>query len=292
MIGVTNISNMGIGAAPERSIGAVLIDAGRLKPEDAEQILRVQREQGLRFGDAAKQLGLLTQGDIDFALSRQFRYSYLQVGESNVSEDLIAAYRPFSPQVEALRGLRTQLMLRWFADNSVGKALAIVSAARKEGRSFIAANLAAVFSQLGERTLLIDADFRNPSQHKLFGVDNRVGLSELLSDRAGAEAVQRIPSLLNLSMLPSGTLPPNPQELLGRPRFRELLDELAVDRDVILVDCPAAADTADSLTIAQRAGAALVVARKGSARMRGVQALCESLSQSSAAMVGAVLNDF
>jgi chain length determinant protein tyrosine kinase EpsG len=289
---VANISNIGIGTGAERSIGAVLIQAGRLKPEQAEQILRLQREQGLRFGDAAMQLGFLTQGDIDFALSRQFDYPYLQPGESNVSEDVIAAYRPFSPQVETLRGLRTQLMLRWFADGPVRKALAIVSEARKEGRSFIAANLAVVFSQLGERTLLIDGDLRNPSQHKLFGVDNRVGLSELLSGRAGIEAVQRIPSLLNLSVLPSGALPPNPQELLARPRFKELLHELAVDRDVILVDCPASADTADSQTIAQRTGAALIVARKGSARMKRVQALCDNLIQSRAVVVGAVLNDF
>jgi chain length determinant protein tyrosine kinase EpsG len=289
---VENISNIGIGTGAERSIGAILIQADRLKPEEAEQILRLQREQGLRFGDAAMQLGFLTQGDIDFALSRQFDYPYLQPGESNVSEDVIAAYRPFSPQVETLRGLRTQLMQRWSADGPVRKALAIVSEARKEGRSFIAANLAVVFSQLGERTLLIDGDLRNPSQHKLFGVDNRVGLSELLSSRAGIEAVQSIPSFLNLSMLPSGALPPNPQELLARPRFKELLHELAVDRDVILVDCPAAADIADSQTIAQRTGAALIVARKGSARMKRVQALCDNLIQSRAVVVGAVLNAF
>src|SRR3990172_66679 len=82
----------------ERSIGAILIDAGKLTPEDAERILRRQREQGLRFGDAATKLGLITQADIEFVLSRQFDYPYLLRGQSEVSEDLVAAYTPFTPQ--------------------------------------------------------------------------------------------------------------------------------------------------------------------------------------------------
>ena len=119
----------------DRSIGAILIDAGRLKVEAAESILRLQREQGLRFGDAAIQLGLLTKEDIDFAIARQFDYPYLLRGQSAVSEDLVAAYAPFTPQVEALRALRSQLMLRWFDADVSHKALAVVSAERKEGRS-------------------------------------------------------------------------------------------------------------------------------------------------------------
>src|SRR5713101_9812386 len=79
----------------ERSIGAILIINGRLRLEGAESILRLQREQGLRFGDAAIQLGLLTQADIEFALSRQFDYPYLLRGESGVSEQVITAYEPF-----------------------------------------------------------------------------------------------------------------------------------------------------------------------------------------------------
>src|SRR3990172_1808625 len=175
----------------QQSIGAILIDVGKLTPEDAERILRLQREQGLRFGEAATQLGLVTQADIDFAISRQFDYPYLLHGHSEVSEEVIAAYTPFSPQVEALRALRSQLMVRWFDTDPAHKALAIVSAAPNEGRSFVAANLAVVFSQLGEHTLLIDTDMRNPCQHKLFSLDNRAGLSAVLSGRGGPEVIQR-----------------------------------------------------------------------------------------------------
>jgi protein-tyrosine kinase len=278
--------------ATERSIGGVLIHAGRLRPEDAEQILRLQREKGLRFGEAAKELGLLTQADIEFALSRQFDYPYLQRGESKVSEEIVAAYAPFSSQAETLRAVRSQLMLRWFDNDPARKALAIISAARKEGRSYIAANLAVVFSQLGERTLLIDADLRHARQHKFFGLEDRAGLSAVLSGRAGLEAIQRIPALLNLSVLPAGVLPPNPQELLARPLFAQLLHELPAHFDIILLDSPAAAETSDAQTLAVRAGAALIVARRNAARLWRVRGISDSMLQAKATIVGAVFNDF
>jgi chain length determinant protein tyrosine kinase EpsG len=277
---------------PDRSIGAVLVSAGRLRPEDAQQILRLQSEKGLRFGDAGKALGLLSHADIEFALSRQFDYSYLRRGESRVSEEVIAAYEPFSPKVDSLRALRSQLMLRWFDYEPARKALAIVSAARGEGRSFIAANLAVLFAQLGKRTLLIDADMRNPRQHELFGLDNRAGLAAVLSGRAGPETVQSIPSLHHLSVLPAGNPPPNPLELLARPVFAELLHQLALQLDVILLDSPAAAETADAQALAVRASAALIVARINATRLWRVQGVSDNVSQVKATIVGTVLNDF
>lgn len=274
-----------------RAIGAILIDAGRLTPDGAERILRAQRDGGLRFGDAAISLGLLKESDIQFALSRQFDYPFLQPGESTVSDEVIAAYRPFTRQVEELRALRSQLMLRWFDAESERKTLSIVSPERGEGRSFIAANLAVVFSQLGERTLLIDADMRNPRQHTLFAVSNRVGLSETLAGRGGPEAVQRVPALLDLCVLPAGAVPPNPQELLSRPGFSQLLAQLARDFDVILIDTPAGAEYADAQTIAVRASGALMVARKNVSRASRLRRLADELVTASATVVGSVMNE-
>jgi chain length determinant protein tyrosine kinase EpsG len=281
-----------VGSRDGRAIGAVLVDAGRLKIEDAERILRLQSEQQLRFGDAALRLGLLRQADIDFALARQFDFPYLERGQSAISEEVVAAYAPFSPEVEAIRALRSQLVLRWFATAPVHKALAIVSGERREGRSFIAANLAVAFAQLGERTLLIDADMRYPSQHRLFGVENRTGLSAVLAGRSGPDAVQRIPLLRNLSLLPAGAVPPNPQELLARPAFAQLLQQLTPQLDVILLDTPAASETADAQIAAVRCGAALIVARKHAARKWQVQGLSDTVAQARATIVGAVLNSY
>lgn len=278
--------------AGNRSIGAILIDAGRLKAQDAEQILRLQRERELPFGDAAVQLGLLTQADIDFALSRQFSYPYLLRGQSAVSEEVVAAYAPFTAPVESLRALRSQLMLRWFGTDPEHKALAVVSSQHREGRSFMASNLAVVFSQLGARTLLIDADLRNPCQHRLFGIDNRVGLSALLSGRGGREAIHRIPALLDLSVLPAGARAPNPSELVARPVFRRLVREFAKDFDVILFDTSPAGENSDALNVSICAGSALIVVRKNAARLWQVRGIADGATQSSVTLVGTVLNDY
>ena len=127
-------------ATGDRHIGAILIDSGKLTLADAERILRLRKDEGLRFGDAAIKLGLLTESDVAFALARQYDYPYLVTGDGEVSSELIAAYQPFSPQVEALRALRSQLMLRWFTGDPEHKALAIVSPGRREGRSGLAAS--------------------------------------------------------------------------------------------------------------------------------------------------------
>jgi len=274
-----------------RSIGVILIDSGRLSADNAERILRLQKEKGKRFGDAAIELGLLTEDDIRFALSSQFDYPYLPIGDNSLSHELVAAYKPSSPVVEQLRALRSQLMLRWFDAEAQRKALAIVSPGNGEGRSFIAANLAIVFSQLGERTLLIDADLRTPRQHELFKLGNNAGLSGLLAGRANAEAVVRVPSLLGLSILPAGAIPPNPQELLGRPAFIETLLSLSRDFDVVIIDTPAASAYADAQTIAVRAGAALMLARKNRSSLPDMAQITSSLQQSGATLVGSVLND-
>jgi len=288
MNAMTENSNTGSG----RSIGAILIDSGRLNTDAAERILKLQKEQGLRFGDAAIQLGLLTEADIQQALSRQYDYPYLIPGDANVSEEVVAAFKPFSPIVEQLRALRSQLMLRWFDADIGHKTLAVVSAGRGEGRSFTAANLAVVFSQLGERTLLIDADLRNPRQHQLFHLQNKLGLSSLLAGRAElAEAVIRIPGLIDLSVLPAGAIPPNPQELLGRSVFSALIATVAGQYDVVVVDTPAGAEIADSQTIATRTRGALVVARKDFSSAPAMRAFVSSLQHGGVAVVGSVLNN-
>ena len=285
-----NLDFRPVGFRAEQRIGKLLLDAGKLTPDDAEKVLRLQKDKGLRFGEAAKQLGFITDADIQQALGRQFDYPYLQPGDADVSQELVAAYSPFSSQVEALRGLRSQLMLRWFADDR--KALAIVGSSAGDGASYTAANLAVVFSQLGERTLLIDADLRTPRQHDVFKLHNRQGLSDVLAGKAGLEAIERIPAFIDLSVLPAGTTVPNPQELLGRPALVELLERLGAHYDVILLDTSPAAMGADTQTVTARAGGALMVARKNHTRLNAADALKEQLAAAGAEVVGTVLNEY
>ena len=263
-----------------------------LQAQDIERVLAASRDKGVRFGEAARALGVATGAEIERALARQFGLACVAPGAAALSEELAAAYEPTGPQAEALRAVRDQLLLRWLERKPESRALAILSAARGEGRSFIAANLAVVFSQLGSRTLLIDADLRNPRQHRIFGLENRIGLSALLSGRAAPhEALERIASLPNLTVLPAGAPPPNPQDLLARPAFAQLLRQLGAQSDVVLIDSPPAGASTDAQTIAVRAGAALVVVRRHSSRLWRVQGISASVGEAQARIVGAVLNE-
>ena len=271
-------------------IGALLVDSGKISQEDADRIMRMQRESGIRFGDAAVKLGLITPANIERALTQQFEFPYLIPGTSGLSGELVTAYAPFDSKAEVFKGVRSQLMLRWFNIDLGNKHLAIVSPCRGEGRSYLAANLAIVFSQLGERTLLVDADMRNPRQHAIFDLDNRVGLSSLLAGRAETDIIQRILPFADLSVLPAGPIPPNPQELLGRPIFRKLLGGLTKDYDVIILDTPAGADNADAQAIATCAGGAFAVARRHRTPARTLKAFASQLAGSGTTLVGAVIN--
>lgn len=275
-----------------RFIGAILVDAGKLTLEEVERIVQIQREEGLRFGEAATKLGLIREGDLQQALAHQFDYPYLMPGEGEISPEVIAAYHPFDRRVEALRALRAQITLRWLNVEEGGKALSVVGSERGEGRSYLAANLAVVYSQLGERTLLIDADMRNPRQHQLFKVDNRSGLSAILSGRGEMESIQRVPAFRELSIIPAGALPPNPQELLARSYFPRLLDELAKEYNVIIVDTPAGARVADAQFACRGTRAALMVVRRNQTRIRAAHRFIDELTTAKVKILGAVLNEF
>ncbi len=271
----------------ERTLGRILLEQGKLDPQAAEQVLRLQKDKNLRFGEAAVELGLVSEADMRQALALQFDYPYLHAGESGYSTDLVAAYDPFSPQVEALRALRTQLMLRWFAGN---KALAVVGVDDETSASRLSANLAVVFSQLGERTLLIDANLRGPQVSGLFKLDNRMGLSDILADRADLTAITRIPEFVDLSVLPAGTQAPNPAELLARPNQGGLLEALSGSFDVILVATPPASQASDFQAVAARTRGALISVRKNQTRLDDVVGVKTMLAAAGAEVVGAVLN--
>ena len=277
------------GREAAQSIGALLVGAGHLAPENVQRILDYQKKAGLLFGEAGVAMGLLDEEDVQRALALQFGQTCL-APDSGLGSELIAATDPNCAAVEHLRALRSQLMLRWFENDARQAALAVVSPGSGEGRSYITANLAVLFSQLGRRTLLIDADLRRPRQHHIFGLPGRMGLSSVLAGRAGWDAVCEIKALPGLWVLPAGAIPPNPQELLARPGFAKLIQALRASYDVILVDTPAAENCADASTIATRAGAALMLACRDATSVPRVASLAEDLRQFGVTIVGAVLN--
>lgn len=277
----------------KRSIGAILVDAGVLTIENAYRIIELQREKKIRFGEAAQALGLISEGDIRYALSYQYKYSYLPRSSGKLTnEELVAAYKPFSHEVDQLRAIRSQLMLRWFSKEQDHGMLAILGAGRAEGGSYLAANLAIVFAQMGERTLLIDADMRAPRQHALFQLNNQLGFSSLLAGRSDlASAVMRISYIENLDVLPAGPKPPNPQELLNRPTLNELFQYVRKAYDIVLIDTSSLSSGADALIVAAKAGAALAVARANETKLTAYTEMISELKRSNINVVGSVLNN-
>ena len=274
----------------DSSIGGLLLESGKITPENAERVLRMQKELGIRFGEAAQRLGLINEADIQEVLARQFDYPYLQPGAGKFSDKLVAAYQPFSQQVERLRAVRSQLMLRWMARGH--KSLVIAGVTPGDGASLFAANLAIVFSQLGEHTLLVDANLRAPAQHTIFNLSGRAGLSDMLAGRAEREAIAKIDSFVDLSVLGAGTLPPNPQELLSRANFGALARDLEAQADVVLYDASAFSIGSDALALASRIGGVLLVVRKNHTNLADVHATVEQLAQTGAQVVGSVLVEF
>ena len=277
----------------DQSMGGILIDLGKLDSEDVDRIISHQRDKGLYFGEAAVELDLVDQEDILQALSIQFGYTYDR-NEEGLSKEMVMAYSPFGEQAEELRAIRSQLLNNWLRPEQ--KTLAIVSPESKEGRSYIAANLALAFSQLGRPTLLIDADLRSPRQHAMFNFTRRLGLSMLLAGRVRVEDLDVLPDQISnfqhLWVLGCGAIPPNPVELLSKGTFSLILKELKKYFDFIIIDTPPATYRADVVSIASVAGSALLVARGGQSKIEDTKNLMSVLAEARVKVVGAVLNQY
>ncbi|MFM9916807.1 MAG: polysaccharide biosynthesis tyrosine autokinase [Rhizobacter sp.] len=277
----------------DRSIGQFIREVRNLDDEQIEQILIYQRNHNLRFGEAAIALKLASSNDVLWALSRQFHYPYATEGDVvGFDDELIAAIDPFSDQAEIFRDIRSQLLAGVMSgDKPHQRSLAVLSPSVGDGKTFFAANLAVTFSQLEGRTLLVDADMRTPRLHRLFGVSDRAGLSGILAGHTEAEVIQQIHALPNLYLLPVGTVPPNPLELLQRPAFGLLMHELCAKFDHVIVDTPAASHGADARVLAARCGAALVMGRRGKTQMDALQSLISQVHKNQVKFAGVMIND-
>jgi protein-tyrosine kinase len=276
----------------DRSIGEIIGRTKQLEHEQVEKILNYQKETGLRFGEAAVALGFVSNDDVLFALAQQFHYPYSPVDRQKLNPELVTAAQPFSKQAEAFRAIRGQVLLRAFPEGAPKNALAVISANTADGKTFFAANLAIVLAQLGGRVLLVDGDMRGPRQHEVFGVENSLGLSGVLSGRAEQQVIRQIPDLPSLYLLPGGAVPPNPIELVERPAFGLLIKELVGKFDYVLVDTPAALYGADASAIAMKCGAALCLARQGQSKIRGLQDLMATISAGSVKLAGVIMNEY
>ena len=170
------------------------------------------------------------------------------------------------------------------------KTLLVTSAVKGEGKSTVASNLAAAMAHAGERTLLIDADLRRPSLHKVFDTDNRKGLSTILGGESQHQGMICVTGVDRLDLLPSGQIPSNPSELLSGARFAALLAQLAGKYDRIVLDAPPVLGMADALVLGARCDATLLVVRADVAERRATEAAFAALVNIGARSIATVLN--
>jgi protein-tyrosine kinase len=290
---------------------SALISRFKLSPEKARAVQNLMPQESLSFVDAALRLGFITQEQIDDALvwaKRRHRESdgLVETALRKIADDhqvvlaqgemvkpgvqLILAHDPDNPRSEKIRALRTELLLLSEA-SSQANSIALLSASAGEGRSQLAAELAISFSQLGRRTLLVDADLRQPKQHILFGSTNENGLGEAISrnQKAWFHPVNGLPQL---SLLTAGALPPNPLELLSDGRFSRILQDWRKSFEFVILDTPPIKDYADGLAIATLAGRVIVVSRGQHTSYVETRAMLRRLAATQSQILGAVINHF
>jgi polysaccharide biosynthesis transport protein len=188
---------------------------------------------------------------------------------------------------EAIRQLRTNL--RFVSVDDPPRTIVMTSANPGEGKSTVAANLARVLAQSGQEVVLVDADLRRPTQGSRFGIDNGVGLTQVLAgDVPLADALQEtgVPQLL---LLPAGRIPPNPSELVGSQRMRQVIDALASDR-LVIIDAPPLLPVTDAGLLTAAADGAILVIRVGKTPKEHVRQCLRLLNNVNGHLLGSVLN--
>ena len=279
------------GAVRTKSIGELIQDARNLSADDLDRIGRYQRENDMRFGEAAIALGLADTEDVLQALAQQFKYAYADEETRKAAPELVMLNQPFGHQAEAFRAIRSQILMRTQGEKGQRRPLAVVSHDTGDGKTFFCANLAVALAQLGAKVVVIDADMRGARLDQVFGVPGGVGLSGVLSGRGGKGVVKSVPGIPNLYVIPVGVQPPNPLELVEGPSFGMLLREVSIKFDHVIVDTPAGCFGSDGVVIASRCGSALVVSRKDANKVSRLQELVSSLQAGQVRLAGVIMNE-
>ncbi len=202
---------------------------------------------------------------------------------------LITHHDPKSPVAEAFRTLRTNI--QFASPDQEIKTVLITSAGPSEGKSTINANLAITMAQAGQNVILVDADMRRPTQHKIFELTQAPGLTNILMKREGLDGGIKKTPIENLSIITSGPVPPNPSELLGSKAFKDLMGELKERADMIIFDVPPVGAVTDAQVIAPQMDGVFLLINAGVANRELVKGAKSLLEKVGANILGAILNN-
>jgi chain length determinant protein tyrosine kinase EpsG len=214
-----------------------------------------------------------------------------QKGETTqTNTEVITVMQPYAPKIDELRGLRSQLMMRRLDQSR--HSIAVVSANEGEGSSYLSANLALMFAQVGKHTLLVDANLRNPQQHLIFNVKSHVGLADILANNAGLEAATQVGKFKNLSLLCAGTVSQDSHELLSQAGFAQFVEQAETQYEVVLIETTPAIFAAELQDVVTHCGAVLLVSRLNQTRHADLIRLRDQIAVTGTQVIGSVINDF
>lgn len=275
-----------------RSIGSLLRERCGLDDDQIAAIRSHQEAHGMLFGEAARALGLVKAADLGAALADQRRDAALLDPAKAPGASARRGGVPVQDGLAVFRDLHARLMevvARPGAGVDAGRAIAVVGPDEGDGRSYVAANLAVAASQMGLRTLLVDADLRGPTLHKVFRLELPKGLADVLLGNVEPDLLRHVPSVPGLRVLTAGATVPNSMPLLRTEALRQFVRAAGEHFDVVLVDTPPGLAGPESLEVARHCDAVVAVGRRGKTTMAAMDAMLR-LAGGPTRVAGVVMN--
>lgn len=213
----------------------------------------------------------------------------MNVSQSKNKRQLITLSNPRSPISESYRSLRTNI--DYSAIDEKIQVIMVSSAGPGEGKTTTITNLAITYAQSERKVILIDADLRKPTAHHNFSISNRWGLSSVLSQQCTLEESIQSSSVPGLDVITSGTIPPNPAEMLGSNRMNAVIQQLRDMYDIILIDTPPLLAVTDAQIVATKSDGAIMVVDQGRVKRDIAKKAIQNLQTVNARILGVVLNN-
>lgn len=270
-----------------RPIGELLVSSGKMTFADVEHILNAQKKNPIKFGELAVKMGAVKNRDVQDSLDKQFSHCSYAANIGVFDNSLLTVFEPRGATAEAFRTLRNELLFRYF-DKTPDHALAITGLGDHKHIAWCTANLAIVFSQLGKRTLLIDANLRESRLHALFGLPNGPGLANWLASKCQPKPVP-LGDYNLLDLLNAGSNAPNAQELLASPLFKSLLKVYSHKYDIVLVNTAPLDLHGDGFVSSAQIGSALLIAEENKSLTGDIVSVTKKLRGLDIQLVGSTL---
>lgn len=252
-------------------------------------LVKAAFHRGIEDPEEIEQLGLPVYASVPKSVDQsQLIQKQNRKRRVNTTSVLLAEHNPADLSIEALRGLRTSLHFAMLeAKNNV---VMISGPAPDIGKSFISSNFAAVVAKAGMKVLLIDADMRKGHLHKVFGLDEKNGLSDCLSGVSEFSQVIKVSEVENLHLLSRGQVPPNPAELLMHQNFDALIKSVSSDYDLVVIDTPPVLAVTDPSIVGVHAGTTLMVTRFGHSHVKEIELANSRFERAGINVKGAIFN--